>query len=863
MKNIKLLFAILFVSISLTTFGNPLKFAACESEEHFYHLDEHPTHQMTANCLCPDLIISSSKINKTTVQCGAIVTATTSVKNVGVATAKSFSTLGYFLSSNTTWDPFDTHLSSDQIGTLAPGFSNHRTRDLTIPSSVSPGNYYILFVADYTDKVTETNENNNVAYRPLTVTCGGPDLTVPSTNVSNSNVSCGGSLTAICYVRNIGDQTTNTSSTLGYYLSTNSTFGSSDILLATDHVNVLSAGAQSFEYAALTIPNNISPGKYFILFVADHSNFVTETNESNNVAFESITVTCASGPDLIVSDHQINASNVLCGGSIVALAEVENVGNATTNSWSRLGYYLSTNTTWGASDIPLTNDPVGNLSPGGTSFENATLTIPNNTSPGTYYILFVADMNNQVNETNENNNVAFDMITVSCGGSDLVISSRSTNINTLACGGSLTAYATVKNVGTVATNSSSTLGYYLSTNKTWESNVDLPVGTDFVGVLSPGGTSFESASITLPNNTAPGTYYLLFVADRNDVVNESNENNNVAYLAITVTCGVSDLIISSRSVSTTNVNCGSSLTAYATVKNIGNQTTNSFSYLRYYISTNTTWDATDTPLASDYVINLPAGTSSNESASLTIPSGLTTGTYYILFVADYSDLVVESNENNNVGYLAINVTCCTPETPTASEIDNSQDVYCTYAYGMCQGHTGDYKQFQLKNIVTGAVTYHYTTSHFVFLEDLTASTNYRYRVRIKCGTSGPYGSWSPYQYFTTTSCLLDDSGNGATAKLEEPKDKSATPIIAPTIQNYPNPFNGQTTIKFDLIEAAPVTLFISDVTGKKVRVLLNNEERFSGINLIPFDGSDLSSGIYYYTVQAGKHTITNKMVLNN
>jgi len=44
--------------------------------------------------------------------------------------------------------------------------------------------------------------------------------------------------------------------------------------------------------------------------------------------------------------------------------------------------------------------------------ESVTLTIPTGTSPGTYYILFVADYTNLISETNENNNVAFSQITV-------------------------------------------------------------------------------------------------------------------------------------------------------------------------------------------------------------------------------------------------------------------------------------------------------------------------------------------------------------------------------------------------------------------------------------------------------------------
>jgi len=66
-------------------------------------------------------------------------------------------------------------------------------------------------------------------------------------------------------------------------------------------------------------------------------------------------------------------------------------------------------------------------------------------------------------------------------------------------------------------------------------------------------------------------------------------------------------------------------------------------------------------LANDYVATLSTGATNNESATLNIPTGLSPGTYYILFRADYSNRVAESNENNNVAYQAINISCVPPQ----------------------------------------------------------------------------------------------------------------------------------------------------------------------------------------------------------
>ncbi|MCX6162087.1 MAG: T9SS type A sorting domain-containing protein, partial [Ignavibacteriae bacterium] len=76
--------------------------------------------------------------------------------------------------------------------------------------------------------------------------------------------------------------------------------------------------------------------------------------------------------------------------------------------------------------------------------------------------------------------------------------------------------------------------------------------------------------------------------------------------------------------------------------------------------------------------------------------------------------------------------------------------------------------------------------------------------------------------------------------------------------NYPNPFNPSTSIDFQLPADSKVTLKIYDITGKEVRVLLNNEIRTANYYTIRFDGSSLSSGIYYYKISASDTRGQNK-----
>lgn len=80
-------------------------------------------------------------------------------------------------------------------------------------------------------------------------------------------------------------------------------------------------------------------------------------------------------------------------------------------------------------------------------------------------------------------------------------------------------------------------------------------------------------------------------------------------------------------------------------------------------------------------------------------------------------------------------------------------------------------------------------------------------------------------------------------------------------QNYPNPFNPATTIKFDLPVSDLVSIQIFDITGKRVKELANNQLFNAGSHEVRFEGSNLSSGAYFYRITTPKYTDVKKMVL--
>lgn len=91
-------------------------------------------------------------------------------------------------------------------------------------------------------------------------------------------------------------------------------------------------------------------------------------------------------------------------------------------------------------------------------------------------------------------------------------------------------------------------------------------------------------------------------------------------------------------------------------------------------------------------------------------------------------------------------------------------------------------------------------------------------------------------------------------------DQEELPATFELMQNYPNPFNPETTINYSLNKAGMVRLNVYDVLGREVKSLVNVNQ-MPGRYSVKFDGSNLSSGIYFYSISTGNSILTKKMIL--
>ena len=92
------------------------------------------------------------------------------------------------------------------------------------------------------------------------------------------------------------------------------------------------------------------------------------------------------------------------------------------------------------------------------------------------------------------------------------------------------------------------------------------------------------------------------------------------------------------------------------------------------------------------------------------------------------------------------------------------------------------------------------------------------------------------------------------------ENEGELPVRFALEQNYPNPFNPTTTIKFSLGKASNVKLIIFNLLGQKVETVFDARMN-AGTYTVPFDASRLSSGVYFYRLEAGDFISLKKMML--
>jgi hypothetical protein len=107
---------------------------------------------------------------------------------------------------------------------------------------------------------------------------------------------------------------------------------------------------------------------------------------------------------------------------------------------------------------------------------------------------------------------------------------------------------------------------------------------------------------------------------------------------------------------------------------------------------------------------------------------------------------------------------------------------------------------------------------------------------------------------------FDDLRTATFSPVGVEKEPYEVPTNFALEQNYPNPFNPSTKIRFSLAEETHTKIIISDILGRVVTTLVNDNLTVGTYN-IDFDASNLPSGVYFYSIITEKFKDSKKMML--
>ncbi len=593
------------------------------------------------------------------------------VTNRGTEAADANWSDAVYLSKDVSLDGADTLLDSPRPAwtTLAPGESYSQDAALPAPAADS-GDYYLLFVADSGGDQAESDEGDNVRAVPVNLVGASsslPDLIVTDATAPSSAVI--GNINVSWTVKNQG-----TADVAGYwydsfYLSTNSTYDPSDTLATTYyHSSSLAAGASQSFTTGINLPSDLA-SSYYLLIVADGVNYVSESDETNNVRAVPITLSVPN-VDLVVTAADAPAT-AKAGGPAAVSWTVKNQGtDAASASWTD-GVYLSADDKYDSFDSYVSSFYVYNpspLDPGASYSRNPTITLPA-VPAGSYYILFLADSGHNQAETVETNNIRAVPITLTPLDVDLEVTAATAPAT--AKPGPVEISWTVKNQGTDPVAGYWTDYVYLSRDQTYDSSDRYVTSSSHYG--NPPLGAGESSTVTLTANLpglAPGDYYLLFIADQYSNVSETDEINNTRAVPITLTASSADLAVTAADAPAT-ARAGGPVDISWTIENRGPDAATSGWVDAVYLSTDQTHNFSDQYLAVWFVSSpLAADASKTYSTSATLPT-VAAGQYYLLFITDVGSNQAETDEINNLRVVPITIEAADTSSPVDLAVANA------------------------------------------------------------------------------------------------------------------------------------------------------------------------------------------------
>ena len=633
--------------------------------------------------------------------------------------------------------------SGMQARDLPAGGSYEDSRSVNIPSQYV-GSYSIIVVANSSSstQLREQDYSNNSRSLPIVITRNSADLVVSHLDAASEGWA-GSSIAVSWTVTNAGTGRTDQPSWEDAVVLSEDLFLSVDdiVLGSVSHSGFLSVDARYRVTGDYSLPAGMK-GEYHILVVADSANDIWESSDENNVTTAPLSIAIPPLSDLTVTKLSVPTDG-WTGHAIDVSWTVSNDGEGWTSasSW-RDAVLLSNDATRSSDDLLLgTVSHYGTLLSGSDYSVRRQYVLPYEIS-GDYYLLVESDLDGSVAETSETNNVLSRPIEVSASPSPNLVPTKLTLSKDICDpGDEITVTWEVKNQGV-----GNTIGevwtdqIYLSRDSQLDIYSDhlLATGTH-TGGLEAKETYVDRAVATIPQTLA-GDYYIFIVTDAfGDIYESDAENDNALHLDPFVVNPTSlpDLVVTETKLLQTVAYVGQTLKVEWQVSNQGTAPATGHWFDTVYLSLDKVFDATSdlplTPLKLYSPDNPSAGFLQppyNRSGIFQLPKGFV-GQYYVIFVTDVLDDVVEFNSEQDSE--ANNVLC--HPIPVTLELPHTTDLILesvTVATSIGLGETLNVS-YTIKNSSTEDIDYYWTDAVYLSADSTLDSTD---RLLTKVPQSG-------------------------------------------------------------------------------------------------------------------------------
>jgi len=420
----------------------------------------------------PDLVIDTITLSPTEFSAGDEVDFNVIIKNQGSQKAHAFR-VAYYVDDSAAGYQDVTYVDAGATVTYK------------FPWTALDGNHSIKIAADSNNQIDEVEENNNVR----TLNIPSPDLIVQEITWSPADAAVGDTVTFTVITRNQG------SGEAGSSQVTCSVDGS---IVGSDEAPAIDAGigaSTTFKWVA-------EAGIHIIELFVDPDDQVTEVDETNNeklIEFSTLT------SDLVIKDALWSMENSLISNDVDFVITIENQGSNTAGV-SELILYID--------DVSAGNCEVPQIPAG----DSVTKTFTRNVRTGAHTARVVADSGDQVAEIDEaNNEKTLDFSTLY---PDLIVRDITWSPTSAAVGETVTFTVNIKNQGKEEARNAC-VALYIN---------DSLVGSTDLEEIDTGGVVTETFDWIVEADS----FELRAVLDLDEMVVESNENNNTVYQTLSL-----------------------------------------------------------------------------------------------------------------------------------------------------------------------------------------------------------------------------------------------------------------------------------------------------------------------------------------